>query len=36
LLAGLAGDTVKNFNAYPGDRPVDHEQRMLALFEAAW
>ena len=35
-LADLVRDTVKNFNAYPGDRPADQEQRMLALFEAAW
>ena len=35
-LAELVRDTVKNFNAYPGDRPADQEQRMLTLFEAAW
>ncbi|MCL4746574.1 MAG: iron-containing alcohol dehydrogenase [Burkholderiaceae bacterium] len=32
----LAKDTLKNFNANPGDRPHDHTQRMLRLLEAAW
>lgn len=32
----LAKDTLKNFNANPGDRPDDYAGRMLALLEAAW
>lgn len=32
----LARDTLKNFNANPGDRPDDYADRMLALLEAAW
>ncbi|MCG8548538.1 MAG: iron-containing alcohol dehydrogenase family protein [Alphaproteobacteria bacterium] len=32
----LAQDTLKNFNANPGDRPSDYTGRMLALLEAAW
>ena len=32
----LAQDTLKNFNANPGDRPADYTARMLALLEAAW
>ncbi|MBT5107151.1 MAG: iron-containing alcohol dehydrogenase [Rhodospirillaceae bacterium] len=32
----LANDTLKNFNANPGDRPDDYTDRMLALLEAAW
>jgi len=32
----LAEDTLKNFNANPGDRPDDYTGRMLALLEAAW
>lgn len=32
----LAQDTLKNFNANPGDRPGDYTARMLALLEAAW
>jgi alcohol dehydrogenase class IV len=32
----LAQDTLKNFNANPGDRPRDYTGRMLALLHAAW
>ena len=32
----LAKDTLKNFNANPGDRPGDYTAQMLALLEAAW
>ncbi len=32
----LAQDTLKNFNANPGDRPDDYSARMLRLLEAAW
>jgi alcohol dehydrogenase class IV len=32
----LAKDTLKNFNANPGDRPGDYVARMLGLLEAAW
>ena len=32
----LAEDTLKNFNANPGERPVDYTERMLRLLEAAW
>ena len=32
----LAEDTLKNFNANPGDRPGDYTSRMLRLLEAAW
>jgi alcohol dehydrogenase class IV len=32
----LANDTLKNFNANPGDRPEDHAARMLELLRAAW
>jgi alcohol dehydrogenase class IV len=32
----LAEDTLKNFNANPGDRPGDYTGRMLRLLEAAW
>jgi alcohol dehydrogenase class IV len=32
----LAKDTLKNFNANPGDRPGDYTERMLRLLEAAW
>jgi alcohol dehydrogenase class IV len=32
----LAKDTLKNFNANPGDRQDDYAGRMLALLEAAW
>lgn len=32
----LAGDTLKNFNANPGDRQDDYAGRMLALLQAAW
>ena len=32
----LANDTLKNFNANPGDRPDDYTARMRALLEAAW
>jgi alcohol dehydrogenase class IV len=31
-----AQDTLKNFNANPGDRPDDYTARMLRLLEAAW
>lgn len=32
----LAKDTLKNFNANPGDRPGDYVAVMLELLEAAW
>jgi alcohol dehydrogenase class IV len=32
----LARDTLKNFNANPGQRAADQVERMLALLEAAW
>ncbi|MGH2583806.1 MAG: iron-containing alcohol dehydrogenase [Dehalococcoidia bacterium] len=32
----VAQDTLKNFNANPGQRPEDQVERMLALLEAAW
>jgi alcohol dehydrogenase class IV len=32
----LARDTLKNFNANPGERPADQVERMTALLEAAW
>jgi alcohol dehydrogenase class IV len=32
----LAADTLKNFNANPGQRPDGQVERMLALLEAAW
>ncbi len=32
----LAQDTLKNFNANPGDRPDDNTAQMLSLLEAAW
>lgn len=32
----LAKDTLKNFNANPGDRPDDYTDQMLKLLEAAW
>jgi alcohol dehydrogenase class IV len=32
----LAHDTLKNFNANPGERPADYTERMLALLRAAW
>lgn len=32
----LAKDTLKNFNANPGDRPGDYVAEMLELLEAAW
>ncbi len=32
----LAKDTLKNFNANPGDRPGDYTAQMLELLEAAW
>ncbi|NKB59355.1 MAG: iron-containing alcohol dehydrogenase [Alphaproteobacteria bacterium] len=32
----LAKDTLKNFNANPGDRPGDYVAQMLELLEAAW
>ncbi len=35
-LSLLAEDTLKNFNANPGDRPGDYAGRMLRLLEAAW
>jgi alcohol dehydrogenase class IV len=35
-LSLLADDTLKNFNANPGDRPGDYAGRMLRLLEAAW
>jgi alcohol dehydrogenase class IV len=36
VLPQLAQDTLKNFNANPGERPADQAERMLALAEAAW
>ena len=35
-LSFLANDTLKNFNANPGDRADDYTDQMLALLEAAW
>ncbi|HLZ69668.1 MAG TPA: iron-containing alcohol dehydrogenase [Dehalococcoidia bacterium] len=35
-LPQLAQDTLKNFNANPGERPADYSARMLALLHAAW
>ena len=35
-LPNLAQDTLKNFNANPGERPADYPERMLALLRAAW
>ncbi|MEM9683658.1 MAG: iron-containing alcohol dehydrogenase [Pseudomonadota bacterium] len=35
-LPSLANDTLKNFNANPGNRPDDYVERMLKLLEAAW
>jgi alcohol dehydrogenase class IV len=35
-LPFLANDTLKNFNANPGDRPDDYIEKMQALLEAAW
>lgn len=35
-LPQLANDTLKNFNANPGDRPDDYIENMQALLEAAW
>ena len=32
----LASDTLKNFNANPGDRPEDYTAQMLDLLHAAW
>lgn len=32
----LAQDTLKNFNANPGNRPDDYVDRMLTLLQAAW
>ncbi|HUG36270.1 MAG TPA: iron-containing alcohol dehydrogenase family protein [Candidatus Limnocylindrales bacterium] len=32
----LARDTLKNFNANPGDRPADYADRMLDLLRACW
>ena len=32
----LAQDTLKNFNANPGNRPDDYVEQMLSLLEAAW
>ena len=32
----LAQDTLKNFNANPGQRPADQVEQMMALLEAAW
>lgn len=32
----LAQETLKNFNANPGERPADQVERMLGLLEAAW
>lgn len=32
----LANDTLKNFNANPGDRPADYAAQMLDLLRAAW
>jgi len=32
----VAQDTVKNFNANPGDRPTDYTERMLQLLRTAW
>ena len=35
-LPQLARDTLKNFNANPGDRAEDYVERMQSLLEAAW
>jgi alcohol dehydrogenase class IV len=35
-LPRLAQDTLKNFNANPGQRPDDYTARMLRLLQAAW
>lgn len=35
-LPQLAQDTLKNFNANPGERPTDYPERMQALLRAAW
>ncbi len=35
-LPQIAQDTLKNFNANPGERPADYAERMLALLHAAW
>jgi alcohol dehydrogenase class IV len=35
-LPQLARDTLKNFNANPGDRPADYAERMLELLRSAW
>ncbi len=32
----LAQDTLKNFNANPGNRPGDYTNQMLTLLQAAW
>ncbi|MBI08514.1 MAG: hypothetical protein CMM55_03235 [Rhodospirillaceae bacterium] len=32
----LAQDTLKNFNANPGNRPNDYVDQMLSLLEASW
>ena len=32
----LAQDTLKNFNANPGNRPDDYVDQMLSLLEASW
>ena len=32
----LAQDTLKNFNANPGNRPDDYVEQMLSLLEASW
>jgi alcohol dehydrogenase class IV len=35
-LSLVAQDTLKNFNANPGQRPADQVERMLVLLDAAW
>jgi len=35
-LTLLAQDTLKNFNANPGNRPDDYVDQMLSLLEASW
>jgi hypothetical protein len=35
-LPCLAQDTLKNFNANPGQRADDYTARMLRLLQAAW
>ena len=35
-LSLLAQDTLKNFNANPGNRPDDYVDQMLSLLEASW